>query len=84
MLTRHPWPAFDPALLVEDTREVPVQVNGRVRDKVRVATDADAATLEAAARASDKVRPFIEGREVRKVIVVPGRLVNIVVAEPAG
>jgi leucyl-tRNA synthetase len=74
-----PWPIYDPALLVEQTIEVPVQVNGKLRDKITVATGATQAQLEAAALASEKVKAFIEGKAVKKVIVVPGRLVNIVV-----
>src|SRR5581483_914904 len=75
-----PWPKHDPALLVESTLEIPVQVNGKLRDKLVVAADATQAQLEAAALASDKVKPFIEGKTIKKTIVVPGRLVNIVAA----
>ncbi|MBX3730981.1 MAG: leucine--tRNA ligase [Verrucomicrobiae bacterium] len=73
------WPAFDPALLVEDTLEIPVQVNGKLRDLLRVSATASDAGLEAAALRSEKVQPFLEGRMIRRVIVVPGKLVNIVV-----
>ena len=73
------WPPFDPALLVEDTLEIPVQVNGKLRDVIRVPADASQADLEATAKASDKVKPFLEGKTIRKVIVLPKRLVNIVV-----
>src|SRR5581483_8910255 len=55
-LCYQPWPAFDPALLVESEIELPVQVNGKLRDVVRVAVDADNATIEAAAKASEKVQ----------------------------
>jgi len=79
-LSYAPWPQFDPALLVEDTIEIPVQVNGKLRDVIRVAADADNATLEAAARAAEKVQPFLEGKTVRKAIVVPKRMVNLIVA----
>jgi leucyl-tRNA synthetase len=75
-----PWPTFDPALLVEDTLEIPVQVNGKLRDVVRVPATADNATLEAVARASDKVKPFLDGKTIKKVIVVPKKLVNITMA----
>jgi leucyl-tRNA synthetase len=74
-----PWPIYDPALLVEETIEVPVQVNGKLRDKITVAAGATQAQLEAAALASEKVKAFMDGKAVKKVIVVPGRLVNIVV-----
>ncbi len=74
------WPKFDPALLVEDTLGIPVQVNGKLRDVIRVPANADNATVEAAAKASEKVQQFMAGKTIRKVIVVPKKLVNIVVA----
>jgi leucyl-tRNA synthetase len=74
-----PWPKFDPALLVEDTLEIPVQVNGKLRDVIKVPATADNATLEAAAKNSEKVKMFIDGKTIRKVIVVPKKLVNIAV-----
>jgi leucyl-tRNA synthetase len=77
-LSYAPWPAFDPALLVEDTLEIPVQVSGKLRDVIRVPADATQAQLEAAALASDKVKQFTAGKTVRKIIVVPKKLVNIV------
>ena len=78
-MTYAPWPSFDPAWLVEDTIEIPVQVNGKLRDVLKVALEIGRAELEAAALASDKVKPFIEGKTVKKIIIVPKRLVNIVV-----
>jgi leucyl-tRNA synthetase len=75
-----PWPTFDPALLVETEIEIPVQVNGKLRDVIRVPADADNATVEVAAKSSEKVKPFLDGKSVKKVIVVPKKLVNIVVA----
>jgi leucyl-tRNA synthetase len=72
------WPKFDPVLLVEDTLEIPVQVNGRLRDVIRVPASAENATVEAAAKASEKVQQFIAGKTIRKVIIVPKKLVNIV------
>jgi leucyl-tRNA synthetase len=78
-LSYRPWPKFDPALLIEDTLEIPVQVNGRLRDVIKVPANADNATLEAAAKASEKVKPFLEGKTIKKVIVVPKKLVNIAV-----
>ncbi len=77
-LSYAPWPKFDPALLVEDTLEIPVQVNGKLRDVIRVPANASQADLEAAARASEKAKPFLEGKTIRKVIVLPKKLVNIV------
>ena len=73
------WPKFDPALLVESEIEIPVQVNGKLRDVIRVPADASQADLEAAAKNSEKVKPFITGKTIRKVIVVPKKLVNIAV-----
>ncbi len=78
-LAHGPFPVADPAYLVEDTVEYPVQVNGKVRGRVTVAADADRDTLEAAALADEKVLAFLAGAQPRKVIVVPGRLVNLVV-----
>jgi leucyl-tRNA synthetase len=72
------WPSFDPALLVEDTLEIPVQVNGKLRDVIRVPAGASNEELEAAALASEKAKPFLAGKTIRKVIVVPRKLVNIV------
>ena len=74
-----PWPKFDPALLVESEMEIPVQVNGKFRDTIKVAVDADNATIEAAAKASEKVQPFIAGKTIKKVIIVPKRMVNLIV-----
>ena len=74
-----PWPKFDPALLIESEIEIPVSVNGKMRDVIKVPADADNAALEAAAKSSEKVKVFIEGKTIRKVIVVPKKMVNIVV-----
>ena len=78
-LSHAPWPAFDPALLAEDTLAIPVQVNGKLRDVIKVSADATQEQLERAALAADKVKPFIVGRKLKKIIVVPKKLVNIVV-----
>ncbi len=74
------WPKFDPALLIEDTLEIPVQVNGKLRVVIQVPANASQADLEMAAKNSAEVKPFIDGRTIRKIIVVPKKLVNIVVA----
>jgi leucyl-tRNA synthetase len=73
------FPNADPALLVDDTVEVPVQVNGKVRGRITIPVDADQATTEAAALADEKVIAALAGNTPKKVIVVPGRMVNIVV-----
>ncbi len=78
-LAYEPWPEFEAALAKEDSMDVPVQINGKVRSKITVPTDADTAKLEAAARSDERVVELIAGKQVAKVIVVPGRLVNIVV-----
>ena len=80
-LAYHPWPTFDPALLKSDEVEVPVQVNGKLRAKVVVPADADRGDLELAARRDEKVAGLLAGKAIRKVVVVPGRLVNFVVGE---
>ena len=78
-LTYAPWPKFDPALLVESEIEIPVQVNGKFRDVIKVAVDADNVTIEAAAKAAEKVQPFITGKTIKKVIIVPKKMVNLIV-----
>ncbi len=77
-LSYAPWPKFDPALLVENEIEIPVQVNGKFRDVIKVAVDADHATIEAAAKAAEKVQPFITGKTIKKVIIVPKKMVNLI------
>ena len=79
-LAYSPWPKFDAARLVESEMEIPVSVNGKMRDVIKVAADADNATLEATAKASLKVQEFLAGKTIKKVIVVPKKMVNIVVA----
>jgi leucyl-tRNA synthetase len=73
-----PWPAFDPALLVEAEIESPVQVNGKLRDVIKASLTATAAELEALAVKSEKALPYLAGKTIKKVVVVPKRLVNIV------
>jgi len=73
------WPAYDASLAAEDTKTIAVQVNGKLRDTFEIASDATQEEHEAAARASTKVAVYLEGKTIRKVIVVPGRLVNLVV-----
>ncbi|BCQ11229.1 leucine--tRNA ligase [Mycobacterium heckeshornense] len=78
-LAHGPFPVADPNYLIDDTVEYPVQVNGKVRGHVVVAADADTETVQAAALADEKVQAFLAGATPSKVIVVPGRLVNLVV-----
>jgi leucyl-tRNA synthetase len=72
------WPEADPALAVDQTTTMAVQVNGKVRATIELPRDADKQAAEEAAFAEPKVQQAIEGKEIRKVIVVPGRIVNIV------
>jgi leucyl-tRNA synthetase len=79
------WPEVDPAAVVEATREVPVQVNGKLRDRIVVAADTDAAGVEAAALASERIQSVLAGRTPLKIIQAGGgRLVNIVVRDAEG
>jgi leucyl-tRNA synthetase len=78
-LAYEPWPAFDQALLVEDQLEIPVQVNGKLRGRVVVPADSDNARVERLAREDSRIAVLLDGKTVRKVVVVPGKLVNFVV-----
>jgi leucyl-tRNA synthetase len=78
-LAYEPWPAYDPALLVDDSIEVPVQVNGKLRGRVTVAANADRGNLEEAARSDPKIAELLAGKSLAKIVVVPGKLVNFVV-----
>ena len=77
-LLNAPWPKVDESALTRDQLQIVVQVNGKVRDRMDIAADADRDTIEAAALAQDNVNRFLQGVTVRKVIVIPGKLVNIV------
>jgi leucyl-tRNA synthetase len=77
-LARQAWPTHDASALIESEIELVVQINGKLRDKITVAKDAQTPEIEAAAQDSPKVREQLAGLTVRKIIVVPGRLVNIV------
>jgi leucyl-tRNA synthetase len=79
-LAYEPWPGHDDALLRPDAVEVPVQINGKLRGTVMVPPDTDKEGLEQAARADEKIRALLEGKTIKKVIVVPGKLVNFVVS----
>jgi leucyl-tRNA synthetase len=73
------WPGYDPALCVDAEVEIAVQVNGKVRGRITVARDADEATARALALADAGAKPHLEGKTVRKVVYVPGRIVNLIV-----
>jgi leucyl-tRNA synthetase len=79
IIADQPWPTYDPQALIEDELELVVQVNGKLRDKLTVKRDASSAEIEAAALASPKAAEWTAGKTIRKVVVVPGKLVNIVV-----
>jgi leucyl-tRNA synthetase len=74
------WPQVDESALVQDNIELMVQVNGKLRSKIAVAADADKEAIEAQALADENVKRYTDDKQIRKVIVVPGRLINIVVA----
>jgi leucyl-tRNA synthetase len=78
-LAHGPFPVADERYLVTDTVEYPIQVNGKVRSRITVSADASTEEVRAAALADEKVAALVDGREPRKLIVVPGRLVNVVV-----
>jgi leucyl-tRNA synthetase len=78
VLEDQPWPQADPAALVRDTLTLAVQINGKLRATIELATNASKEEAEALARAQPQVMHFLEGLSIRKVIVVPGKIVNIV------
>ncbi len=75
-----PWPVYDPALLVESEVEIPVQVNGKLRAVIRVPVGIPPQQLQDLAMAHPGLQPFIQGKSVKKIIILPGKLVNVVVA----
>ena len=79
LVAQAPWPAHDPALLVDDEVTFAIQINGKLRDTDIASKDADRITLEQIAMANTKVQAILDGATPKKVIVVPGRLVNIVI-----
>jgi leucyl-tRNA synthetase len=78
-LLRHPWPAYDPALTREDEITFPIQINGKLRSHVVLPAESPEETIRERVLADEKVRAAIAGKQVVKVIVVPGKLVNVVV-----
>jgi leucyl-tRNA synthetase len=78
-VTHAAWPTYDEAQLRDEEIEIPVQIMGKVRSRIRVAVNADQQAVETAARADDRIQALLEGKTVRKVVVVPNRLVNFVV-----
>ena len=78
-LAQHPWPAYDPALVVEEEFDLVVQVNGRVRATIRVPADINEADARSRALVESNVVKYLEGRKPKKVVFVPGKLISIVV-----
>lgn len=79
-LAYQPWPKHDPKWLIEATLEIPVQVNGKLRDRITVPAEATDEEIKAAALGAEKAKPFLEGKEIKKIILVGKKLVNIAVA----
>jgi leucyl-tRNA synthetase len=76
---REPWPTYDPDLAREEEVEIPVQVNGKLRSRIRAPFGAPREELERLALADEKIRALVEGKQIVKTIVVPDKLVNFVV-----
>ena len=79
MLYHQAWPEFDAEALIENEIELVVQVNGKLRDRIAVAPDANEETVLAVALASPKIKEYTDGKTMRKVVYVQGRLLNLVV-----
>jgi leucyl-tRNA synthetase len=73
------WPSWNPAAMVKDTVEIAVQVNGQVKYRIEVPSDADKKAMEELALKDEKAAIFLKDREIMKVVAIPGRLVNIVI-----
>lgn len=80
LLATASWPEFDPAMLIEDSVTIAVQINGKLRTTLELAIDTDARTAELAALAAAPVKAAVAGKTVRKIIVVPNRIVNVVIS----
>ncbi|MBR5691035.1 MAG: hypothetical protein IKX46_03685, partial [Verrucomicrobia bacterium] len=74
-----PWPQYDQSHLVEDTFEYPIQINGKLRDKIVLPLDATKEQIQAAALSSEKITPLLVGKTIKKVIIVPKKIVNIAI-----
>ncbi|HEX6512311.1 MAG TPA: class I tRNA ligase family protein, partial [Chloroflexota bacterium] len=76
---QQPWPAYDEAACLDTECSIVVQVNGKVRDTIKAALDLPQADIESLARSSERVQRFLDGSQIRKVIYVPNKLINLVV-----
>ncbi len=79
LVFKQPWPQFDAELAKDDEAEIVVQVNGKIRSKIVAPFGAPKEQLEAQAKADEKVKPFLDGKSIVKIVTVPDKLVNIVV-----
>ncbi|NNU79078.1 leucine--tRNA ligase [Halovulum dunhuangense] len=79
LVSQSAWPQADPALLVEDSVTLPIQINGKRRAEITIPADADPKSVEATVLSDPKVQSYLQGKTPRKLIVVPGRIVNVVV-----
>jgi leucyl-tRNA synthetase len=77
-ITEQPWPGFDERFLVEDEVEIVIQVNGKVRDRMKMSIQASEEEIKNAALALPKIRELAAGKQIHKVVVIPKKLVNIV------
>ena len=77
-LSHQSWPTFDPSLLVEDSVEYPIQVNGKLRGRLTVSVDADSSEVEHQALHDGSIQRAIEGKKIRKVIIIKGKMINVV------
>ena len=77
-LAYEPWPGYDPKFLVEEQSEMAVTISGKVRAKITVSKNLGEVEIRRQVLADPRIKPWIEGRQIRQVIVVPGRIVNIV------
>ena len=78
MLSETTWPSYDPEALVRNEIELVVQVNGKLRDRLMVSKDIDEEGAKAAAFASSKVSEYLDGKTIRKIVFIPGKIFNIV------
>ena len=79
-LVKQPWPKADKSLIGQETVEVAIQVNGKVRDRIKIVASASKKEMEEAALASEKIKKNLEGMEIKKIIAVPARIVSIIAA----
>jgi leucyl-tRNA synthetase len=78
-LAYEPWPQFDPALTIDESVEIPVQINGKLRSKLVVPREISSQQLEELARAEARIAELLAGKQIVKTVVVPGRMVNFVI-----